>query len=364
MRGGLSGSTPSIRALARSGKNLYAGGNFTNAGGMGASGIAKWDGSAWSALGSGADYPVSALAVSGGTLYVGGTFTNIGGITSPGFAYWNGSGWGSLGPLSGGNRSVSAIAVDGSAVYIGGSFTNILGVGANYIAKWDGSSWIALGSGLNNTVSAIAASNGVVYACGNFTTAGGLSVNRIAKWDGASWSALGSGLVGNSSGAAAMVVALNGNNVYVGGTFTNAGTALALGIAKWDGASWSGLGSGLVMNPGTSSARALVFQGNDLYVGGMFIFAGDKPSMFIGRWNDQLNFYPPPHLQLTRFGWVTNGQFRFRLSGTSGQSYILQSSTNLGGWTPILTNSATLYDFTDSSASNYTKQFYRAVLGP
>ena len=364
MLGGLSSSTPSIRALARSGKNLYAGGNFTNAGGVAASGIARWDGNSWSALGSGADAPVSALAVSGSSLYVGGTFTNIGGITTPGFAYWNGSGWGSVGPLSGGSRSVNAIAVDGSAVYIGGSFTSILGVSANYIAKWDGAAWSALGSGLNNTVSAIAASNGVVYACGNFTTAGGVSANRIAKWDGSSWSALGSGLVGNSSGAAAMVVALNGNNVYVGGTFTNAGAVLAPGIAMWDGANWYGLGSGLIMNPGTSSARALAFKGNDLYVGGMFIFAGDKPSMFIGRWNDQLNFYPPPHLQLTRSGWVTNGQFRFRVSGTSGQSYIIQSSTNLGGWTPLLTNSATIYDFTDSSASNYTKQFYRAVLGP
>ena len=36
-----------------SGTNLYAGGYFTTAGGVPANYIAKWDGSAWSALGSG-----------------------------------------------------------------------------------------------------------------------------------------------------------------------------------------------------------------------------------------------------------------------------------------------------------------------
>ena len=38
-----------------SGTNLYAGGGFTTAGGVPANYIAKWDGSAWSALGSGMD---------------------------------------------------------------------------------------------------------------------------------------------------------------------------------------------------------------------------------------------------------------------------------------------------------------------
>ena len=42
-----------VDALAVSGTNLYAGGDFTTAGGVKANYIAKWDGSAWSALGSG-----------------------------------------------------------------------------------------------------------------------------------------------------------------------------------------------------------------------------------------------------------------------------------------------------------------------
>jgi hypothetical protein len=65
-----------VHALAVSGTDLYAGGRFTTAGGVPATNIAKWNGSAWSALGAGISYPPSpswagvyALAVSGTDLY-------------------------------------------------------------------------------------------------------------------------------------------------------------------------------------------------------------------------------------------------------------------------------------------------------
>ena len=49
------------------GHDLYAGGGFTTAGGVAANRIAKWNGSAWSALGSGMNGAVYALAVAVGT---------------------------------------------------------------------------------------------------------------------------------------------------------------------------------------------------------------------------------------------------------------------------------------------------------
>ena len=57
-----------VYALAVSGTTLYAGGGFTTAGGVTVNCVAKWNGSAWSALGTGMDYDVYALAVSGTTL--------------------------------------------------------------------------------------------------------------------------------------------------------------------------------------------------------------------------------------------------------------------------------------------------------
>ena len=72
-----------VQALAVAGGKLYAGGNFTTAGGSAANYIAQWDGSNWSPLGSGVNGIVQALAVSGGTLYAGGQFTTVGGKVSP-----------------------------------------------------------------------------------------------------------------------------------------------------------------------------------------------------------------------------------------------------------------------------------------
>ena len=63
---------------------LYVGGAFTDAGGVpSADRIAKWNGSAWSAVSSPASQiglgQVNAIAVSGGKVYAGGTFPNAGG---------------------------------------------------------------------------------------------------------------------------------------------------------------------------------------------------------------------------------------------------------------------------------------------
>ena len=141
-----------VHALAVSGTNLYAGGEFTTAGGVPADNIATWDGSTWSALGAGigaagGDVPVAALAMRGSDLYAGGDFAMAGGVTAKYIAAWNGSAWSAVG--SGVDDTVEALALSGSNLYAGGDFTTAGGVTANYIAKWDGSSWSPLGSGMD-----------------------------------------------------------------------------------------------------------------------------------------------------------------------------------------------------------------------
>src|SRR5206468_2513899 len=144
------------------------------------------------------------------------------------------------------NNTVSALVVSGSDVYAGGYFKTAGGSAANYIAKWNGNSWSALGSGMNYAVLTLVVSGSDLYAGGSFTTAGGSTVNNIAKWNGSSWSARGSGMAGLSGvirSVAALVV--SGSDVYAGGSFTKAGGSAANNIAKWNGSSWSALGSGL-----------------------------------------------------------------------------------------------------------------------
>src|SRR5258708_33670733 len=91
-----------VYARALAGSNLYAGGDFTMAGGIAVNGIARWDGTNWSALGSGMDADVLALALSGSGLYAGGKFTTAGGSTGNGIAKGDGGRWAGLGSGVGG----------------------------------------------------------------------------------------------------------------------------------------------------------------------------------------------------------------------------------------------------------------------
>jgi hypothetical protein len=279
-----------VNALAVSGTNLYAGGQFTTAGGVPANDIAKWDGCAWSALGSGIggfEYipgpPVGvyALALSGSDLYAGGTFTNAGGIPAINIAKWDGSAWSALGSGIGGSplgwyySSVNALAVSGTNLYAGGDFSNAGGVSATFIAKWDGSAWSALGSGVVCPVFALAVSGTDLYA-GSWTE--GTGVNPIAKWNGSAWSALGSGMDGQVN-----ALAVSGTNLYAGGGFTTAGGVTANCIAKWDGSAWSALGSGVGGFDGVVGPLAV--SGTDLYAGGGFTAAGGVTAKYIAKWN-------------------------------------------------------------------------------
>src|SRR5258708_3557080 len=156
--------------------------------------------------------------------------------------------WVSLGGLPGANGPVYAAVADGSGnLYIGGNFTEVGNVVAINIARWDGTSWSALGSGVNGWVQSLAVSGSNVYAAGIFTTAGSALATNIAKWDGNAWSALGSGIAGEvpfpPTGVTALAVL--GNDVYAGGNFTTAGGNSAQNIAKWNGSTWSALGSGM-----------------------------------------------------------------------------------------------------------------------
>src|SRR4030095_8710449 len=79
--------------------------------------------------------------------------------------------------------------------------------------------WAPIGPGFTNGfVSCVVVYNTELVAGGSFTLAGLTSVNRIAKWNGSSWSALGSGL-----NDFAQTMELFNGNLWVGGNFTTAG---------------------------------------------------------------------------------------------------------------------------------------------
>ena len=113
----------------------------------------------WSALGSGMNSYVSTLAFDdNGNLYAGGNFTTAGGETANYIAKWDGNAWSTLG--SGVSSGVYVLNFDHSGnLYAGGSFSTAGGETANRIAKWDGNSWSTLGTGMNAGIYALAFDN-------------------------------------------------------------------------------------------------------------------------------------------------------------------------------------------------------------
>ncbi len=293
------GMTNTVTSIAffddGAGQALYAGGYFVFAGASAANRIAKWNGTSWSTLGSGMDSEVNALTVfndgSGPALYAGGTFTIAGGVATSRIAKWNGTSWSPLG--SGVNGPVYSLRVfddgGGSKLYVGGNFTTAGGASAARIAKWDGTNWSALGSGINGNVFSLGVYNdgagAKLYAGGSFTVAGGVSAVRIAKWDGSSWSALGSGMNGfNGVTCLATFRDTSGIALYAGGDFTTAGGVTALAIAKWNGTTWSAVGSGI--NGGVHALHTWDDgNGSALYAGGDFAVAGGMTANNIAKWN-------------------------------------------------------------------------------
>ena len=145
-----------VYALAVSGTDLYAGGDFTTAGGVAANHIAKWNGSAWSALGSGMNEHRRTRwrwrrrrSLRRGRLHHGGR-----GDGQP-HRQMERQRLVGLG-LGDEQRRLCPGGGSGTDLYAGGGFTTAGGVTANHIAKWNGSAWSALGSGMNGGVYALA----------------------------------------------------------------------------------------------------------------------------------------------------------------------------------------------------------------
>ncbi len=144
------------------GPALYAGGHFTNSGGAPLSHLAKWDGQGWSSVGGGvalggAIGPLNAVGALladdgalgvGPALFVGGKFAEAGATQASGVARWNGQSWAALG--SGVDWEVNALARfddgggSGPALFVGGGFSVAGGVPSYAIARWTTAGWFSI----------------------------------------------------------------------------------------------------------------------------------------------------------------------------------------------------------------------------
>jgi trimeric autotransporter adhesin len=291
---------------AGNGPQLYAGGNFTAIGGTSAARVARLDTGGWSALGSGlSNAECYALASFQGSLYAAGYFDLAGGVPGTAkLARWDGSQWLSVGAqleifsnqLWGLTRWANG---DGDNLYIAGNFQNIGGTTASFIARFDGTNFHPLGGApIAGNVPLIVFTSHVhddgsgeaLYIGGRFTSVDGVSASRIARWNGTSWSAVGSGVTGAgvSPSINTMVTFDDGSGpaLYVGGqAFTTAGGVPANRVARWNGSQWQPVGDGFANGIVWKLAVYDDGDGERLYAFGTFTASGATPISRMARWN-------------------------------------------------------------------------------
>jgi hypothetical protein len=199
-----------------------------------------------------------------GKVYVTGEFANIGGVAAAKIAYWDGT-WHAMGSGLNGNGYCLAIAPDGYP-YVGGNFTTANGVTVNYIAKWTGSTFSAMGTtGTNGIVqNIIIDDSGYLYAGGYFTLAGGVANTiHVAKWTGAAWVAMATGISGSTGDTLINGLSYRGSSVIYAAANMLTDTASS-DVYKWTGSAWVALDSGIDQPGGIGFG-----QDGILYAGGM-----------------------------------------------------------------------------------------------
>ena len=267
---GLSEGFVEVEALTTWNGSLIAGGTFYEMQGYPSTSLASWDGATWTRMGPDVGGAVGALAVRNGHLIAGGDFAHINGDTIRNVGEWDGTKWTPLG--SGTNRSVFALAVYNGDLIAGGNFDVAGGVPVSYIARWDGTAWHAMGGGLNSVPWAMTVYRGELIVGGSFDRTDGILAPGIAAWNGVSWSSVGGGVGGGFGGnpyGTVYALGVHADSLIAGGGFQSAGGVPAYHVAKWDGAQWDSLGSGI----GTATSeyvRSFAEYGDTLVACGAF----------------------------------------------------------------------------------------------
>lgn len=278
--------------------DLLVAGLFDHAGGVAAANVARWNGNAWFAVGSGLPGFVSALArTANGVLLAGGEFSVSGaGASASGLAVWNGSTFAPVFGLAGPYPFVPAASVrallplPGNRVVVAG-FLQVAAPAIPFVAMLDTTTfaWSPVGAG------AAAATDGIGYVNtmtrlplgrfavgGSFGRAGLSDVGNVALWNGAGWQALGTGLANGVVCSAT----LDDGTFVIGGGFAQIDGQSCSAIARRTGAGFVPLGGGLTQPSGHAGVAGTILPepGGGLLVAGNFRFADGVAVGGLARW--------------------------------------------------------------------------------
>lgn len=230
--------------------DIYICGEFDRVGNQQISGIARWDGTSWSAVSGGfsGNIPNNAsllfphqMKVINGQLYCAGNFRFAGGVEVNGLAVWDGTTWSSIG--NGFNGTVYSMGTLNNELYVGGAFTESNGTILNRIAKWDGTDWVSPGFGFTDVspffifVHTIYEENNGLYIAGGLKemevdNASNETVGGIVYYDGTNLEAFSGGVSGND--IEAIVEDDNGQLLVGGGVFGNGYVGIVQDVTSID----------------------------------------------------------------------------------------------------------------------------------
>lgn len=231
--------------------SILAFGTFPAAGHSAVQNAGQWTGREWRPLGTGVGHPVSSIATWNGRAVVGGG--HFVSVEIPG-------GWQTVGDpfhrTSTIDGPVMTVASVGETLFVAG--TTCTGPLVNRscpfgVLRWSGLAWEPLpGTAVTfSQVSVLHDYHGNLIAAGPFITNTNPPLAGVARWNGAAWHALGSGIGGPPTGTGVAsapdvqtAITFHGD-LIVAGTFTTADGQPARNIARWDGTAWHAMGNGL-----------------------------------------------------------------------------------------------------------------------
>ncbi|HET9137684.1 MAG TPA: T9SS type A sorting domain-containing protein [Candidatus Kapabacteria bacterium] len=259
--------------------------------------LATFDGTDWSAFGSGSNIGldggiVNTILVVGDSMYIGGSFATVAGVKAHGIIKFSN---GVFSDVHGGvDGYVRCLAVYNKQIYVGGTFYGVGNSGlfiSSPATLIPGDLWgAAEGSGVSGnggysetSVNAVAVTDKYIFIGGAFTKIGSTEMHHIAMWDKQlrKWNSLG-GFAENGVDDDVYVIVIQGSKVYVGGDFNQAETTIARHIAYWDmnTSTWHAMGSGSQRN-----IHAITANENGVYASVFFDLEDHDLNNYIGRWD-------------------------------------------------------------------------------
>ncbi len=286
---GLDGAAFTIKGF---GTSIIVGGEFENADNTGIAYAARWNGIDWTEIDGKTSFNGRVYtfeSVNDSSFYVGGDFTSIGEDNFERIALFEKNEWVSIGE-TGADSTIYAIHYLGKdSLLVGGAFKKFDENEAKHLVFLDGGKWRNFNTQPDNTVFDIAGSYADFIIVGEFQNVGADSYNGVANFLKEELNTEIESINLNYNFSGAYTVEETDEGWIVGGTFDVLdNTAVGnLGFLDKESLVWDNFGSDFDFHGVNGQVRTIALDGNDVYIGGTFTTVGKKPISHLAKWDGE-----------------------------------------------------------------------------